>query len=63
MQFQIGRAEQPHPNDPRFEREAEAMEAVLKAATGDAVWAVWWWCKGEAETLCLVYQGDVWRKA
>lgn len=62
--YQVGQASHPHDNDPRFDTEAEALQAARLAADGDAVYAVWKWAdEFDADTLYLVYQNDVWRKA
>ena len=62
--YQIGRAERPAENDPRFDTEEAALAAARRQAVGDTVWAVWRWdTEDYAETLYLVYQGNVWRPA
>jgi hypothetical protein len=62
--YQIGRAEDPDNDDPRYDTEAEAIDAAQHAATGDTVWAIWRYDSEEdPTTIYLVYQGDLWRPA
>lgn len=56
--YQVGLAQQPQPDDPRFANETEATRAALALATGDQVYAVWMWNAESPETICLVYQGE-----
>jgi hypothetical protein len=58
--YQVGRAEHPTSDDPRYDTEAEALQVAKKSAVGDYVIAVWQWIEHEVETVYLVYQGDVW---
>ena len=61
--YQVGRAEEPHHNDPYYDTEAEALAAARQAATGDLVYAVWrWHTEDDAETLYLIYQEEIWKR-
>lgn len=64
MQYQTGNAQRPDPTDPRYGTEEEALNEAKRRCTGDQVFAVWHWRdKDHADTLYLVYQGDVWKPA
>lgn len=63
MKFQIGRAERPESDDPRYETKATAIHDAQVCATGDFVYAVWEWIDDDrADVVCLVYGGDIYTK-
>jgi len=57
--YQVGRANDPDPNDPRFEDLAQAMAHARHECVGESVIGVWNWDGDHPIVVCLIYQGDV----
>jgi hypothetical protein len=64
MMYQVGRANSPQSDDPTFGDDLAAAMAYARAwSEGNTVLAVWKWDYLDyAETVCLVYQGDVYER-
>lgn len=62
--YQVGRTNSPRSDDPMFGDDlAAAMAYAYELSIGDAAIAVWKWDDRDyAETVCLVYQGDVYER-
>lgn len=55
--YQVGHADSPNDDDPKFDNEPDALGAAIAQSWDDCVIAVWLWDdKGNAETVCLVFQ-------
>lgn len=55
--YQVGRAERPEDEDATFEERGDALEHAHALSDDGFVAAVWLWTGGNAETICLVFQG------
>lgn len=66
IKYSFGDPDNPLSNDPRFDTEDEAIKAAeewLVQHPWDSMRAVWqeWGDGAGAETVCLVWEGTVWR--
>jgi hypothetical protein len=61
--YQVGRAERPEATDATFAAFDAALAHAKRESIGDYVIAVWQWAGDDAQTLCLVYQGDVYESS
>ena len=60
--YQVGHANDPYPDDPRFDDLNAAIAHAYHVCHGDRVMAVWKWDGANPTTVCLIYQGDIYER-